>query len=108
MYLKPKNLSMSLLIAILFILSTGWLMQCSKDEEPEIVGCNSVKYKGHTYTNLGCAQGIRSFDVTITQEGHSASFHIECSNGCISSVKVTDGKSNKTITGPCGCSSTEK
>lgn len=66
------------------------LFACNKEEEekPEIVGCNSVKYKGYTYTGLGCRPGLVSFDVTITQNGHTASFHITCSNGCISSATV--------------------
>ncbi|MBM4167744.1 MAG: hypothetical protein FJ215_01095 [Ignavibacteria bacterium] len=79
-----------------FILSFTLLFaQCDKDEptqptqdKPEIVGCNSVKYKGVTFSNIGCAPGIASFDVSITQGGVSASFHVTCSGGCISSVTV--------------------
>ncbi|MFC1575956.1 hypothetical protein ACFL5A_04875 [Gemmatimonadota bacterium] len=55
---------------------------------PEIVACNSVRYQGFTYTNIGCAPGIASFDVDITSGTHSASFHITCSSGCVSTVTV--------------------
>jgi hypothetical protein len=64
------------------------LFSCEKNDEPEIVGCNSVKYQGYTYTILGCEPGIASFDCTATQNGHTASFSITCSGGCISSVTV--------------------
>jgi len=55
---------------------------------PEIVGCNSVKYQGYTFTNLGCQPGMVSFDISGSQNGHDFSFHVTCSNGCISSVTV--------------------
>ena len=92
-----------MLMAIVFV--SIICMGCSKkddekDDKPEIVGCNSVKYQGYTYTNLGCAQGIASFDVTTTQGGHTASFHITCSGGCISSVTVISGSLCKSVVGP--------
>jgi hypothetical protein len=62
---------------------------CKKDDSssgPEIVGCNSVKYQEYTFSNIGCAVGISSFDIEITQNGHYAHFHITCSGGCVSSV----------------------
>lgn len=88
------KIAIIILTAIMFV--SIIYISCSKNDDkqsdiPEIVGCNSVKYKGYTYTNLGCAQGIASFDVTTTQGGHTASFHITCSNGCISSVTVGSG-----------------
>jgi hypothetical protein len=76
-----------------------------QDNTPQIVGCNQVRYQGYTF-NLGaggggCQPGIASFDVTITQNGHTASFHIVCSGGCISSVTVLSGSpAPTTITGP--------
>ena len=81
-------------MAFVFVL-VSLCVGCKKDEptqpasdKPEIVGCNSVKYKGVTFANLGCAPGIAGFDVDITQNGASASFHITCSGGCISSVTL--------------------
>ncbi len=53
---------------------------------PNIIGCNSVRYQGFTYSGIGCAPGIASFDVTTTQNGHTASFHIECRGGCVAAV----------------------
>lgn len=64
---------------------------CEDDEEeskPEIVGCNSVEYKGTTFSNLGCAYGIASFDISGSQNGKEFDFHIECENGCISKVTL--------------------
>lgn len=55
---------------------------------PTVVACNSVSYKGTTYTNLGCAPGIASFQVTITQSGQTACFSVTCSAGCVSSARV--------------------
>jgi hypothetical protein len=73
------------------------VFSCNKDEHPqgtgsstpEVVGCSSVKYQGYTYSITGCSQqGVASFDVTISQNGHTASFHITCSNGCIATATV--------------------
>ena len=83
------------LLGLVLILGL-YLFSCKKDDSastsastnPEIVGCNSVKYKGTTFSNIGCSPGIASFDVSMSQNGVSASFHIICSNGCISAVTV--------------------
>ena len=60
---------------------------------PTIVGCNSVRYEGHTFNNIGCAPGIASFDVEISEtvggETFAASFHITCASGFVSGVTVT-------------------
>lgn len=77
-------------IALLFVV-VSLRLGCSTDPEPdkpEIVGCNSVKYKGYTFTGLGCAPGIASFNTSGTQNGHEFNFSITCSGGCISSVTV--------------------
>ena len=60
----------------------------SQSSAPQITGCNSVAYKGTTFSNLGCAPGIASFDATINQNGVTAKFHVVCSSGCVSSVTV--------------------
>jgi len=80
---------------VLLFASMTLFVRCDKDEptqptqdKPEIVGCNSVKYKGVTFSNIGCSPGVASFDVSISQGGVSASFHVTCSSGCISSVTV--------------------
>lgn len=84
------KLSAIFLFMVLFTTS----INCKKDDKeessniPEIVGCNSVKYQGYTFTNLGCEPGIASLDVSISQNGHSADFHIICSGGCVSTVTV--------------------
>jgi hypothetical protein len=60
---------------------------CEKNDEPKIIDCNSVKYEGYKYVDIGCNQpGIATEDITVTQNGHTASFFITCSDGCISSV----------------------
>lgn len=85
-------------LAVLLVLTIVSVMiiffACGKKEaeKPEIVGCDSVKYKGFTYTGLGCRPGVASFDVTITQNGHTASFHVTCTRGCISSVTVAGSR----------------
>jgi len=91
---KKSRIVFILIIAM--AASTFYLLTCSKNEKPEIVGCNSVKYKGITYTNLGCEPGLRSFDISTSQG--PASFHIECSKGCISKVTVTN-ENSKNVTG---------
>lgn len=102
----PKFNRMKIAITILLCISFTLIsfMTCSKkndkNDKPEIVDCNSVKYKGYTYTNLGCAPGIASFNVTTTQGGHTASFYITCSGGCISSVEVISSSLDKSIMGP--------
>ena len=92
-----------IVLILAFIVVSAFIIACSKseneDNKPEIVGCNSVKYKGYTYTNLGCAPGIASFNVTTTQGGHTASFHITCSGGCIATVSVGSGE-NMPLLGP--------
>ena len=60
----------------------------SENNDPEIVGCNSVKYKGTTFSNIGCAPGIASFDVAINQNNVMANFRITCSGGCVATVTV--------------------
>jgi hypothetical protein len=57
-------------------------------QTPQIAGCNSVTYKGTTFTNIGCAPGIASFDVEISQNGVSGHFHITCTGGCVATVTV--------------------
>ena len=61
------------------------LLACSKNKEPEVTGCNAFEHNGENYSNVGCAPGILSFDY---RRNDSPSFHIECSNGCISSVSL--------------------
>ena len=78
-----KAISLVLLISV-----SGFLLSCNKNKEPEIVGCDRVSYKGTTYTIVGCKGGAISFDTQVTQSGNTASFHITCSGGCISSVTV--------------------
>ena len=76
----PKFFLTICVFAFLFI-------SCEKNDEPEIIDCNSVKYKGYKYVDIGCNQpGIATQDITVTQNGHTASFYITCSDGCISSV----------------------
>jgi hypothetical protein len=83
-------------VPVTLFLSAFLFHSCGKDDtpatqsstRPEIVGCNSVKYQGYTFGNIGCAPGIAGFDTEINQNGHSAKFHITCSNGCVASVTV--------------------
>lgn len=95
MLITSKKMQLFILLILAIIIISAFIVACSKsdddDGDPEIVGCNSVKYKGYTFTNIGCAIGIVSFDITTTQNGHKGSFHITCSNGCISSVTVLSG-----------------
>jgi len=94
MNLKSPKLRIAMLIALAIVSVMIIFLACGKeDEKPQIVGCDSVKYKGFTYTNLGCRPGVASVDVTTTQNGHTASFHITCSGGCISSATVIKGGS---------------
>jgi hypothetical protein len=73
----------------------------SKDETPQVVGCTEVKYQGYTYTISGCRNGVISFDVTTSQGGHTASFHITCSGGCVKgATKGNSSYLNYSITGP--------
>ena len=88
-----KTSSKKLHVVILFCLLLLLCFTCKKDDSessstPEIVGCNSVKYKGMTFSNIGCSYGIESFDTDICQNGTCASFHVTCSGGCVSSVTV--------------------
>lgn len=53
---------------------------------PTVVGCDSVLYKGHLYTNIGCEPGILAFHTTIMEGAHFASFQVYCSGGCVSFV----------------------
>lgn len=92
MFAKIKQILPYYLLIIFFVLGTITLLTCGvsdEDEKPTIVGCNSVKYKGYTFTQLGCAPGIASFKTSGTQNGHEFSFFITCSGGCISSVEVS-------------------
>ncbi|MBU2446187.1 MAG: hypothetical protein KJ666_11555 [Bacteroidetes bacterium] len=87
--MKTNSIKTSV-IALLFLvvsLSPGCSTEPESDK-PEIVGCNSVKYKGVTFSRIGCAPGIASFYVTATQGGVTGNFHITCSGGCILSVTV--------------------
>ena len=77
----------------LFVVLTAFLIVvgCEKEEEdkPEIVGCEKVEYQGYTYTLNGCTGGgVISYNVDIEQGGHKASFHVTCSNGCLSQVSL--------------------
>lgn len=90
------------IVAVVVLLATLisiCLLTCSKDEKPEITGCNTIKYKGKTYSNVGCAPGIRSFTI---EYGDGACFNVTCSGGCISSVTLCSGGKSmgKTIVGP--------
>ena len=81
------------------VLSVFLLMQGCKNEnspattstnKPLVTGCDTVSYQGTTW-NLGsgsCSGGVSSYDVTITQNGKTAKFHITCQNGCIKSATV--------------------
>jgi len=57
-----------------------------EDTAPHITGCNSVRYMGCTYGDIGCEPGIASFDATITVSNCHAAFHVVCSAGCVASV----------------------
>lgn len=84
----------SIIYFILFILlSVGTLSvftRCvndtDEDESPKIVGCNSVEFRGWTFTHLGCTPGINSFTTYGTENGHEFNFRIYCRDGCISRV----------------------
>jgi len=95
--MKTKSKIAILFIALLVCSFVLISLMCSKDDKPEIAGCNSIKYNGETYNNVGCAPGIRSFDISY---GDGASFHVECSGGCVSAVSVAEGGLGKTIVGP--------
>jgi hypothetical protein len=89
--MKTILLKTSVVVLILFLVTL--CNGCKEKDDPaqnvpEIVGCNSVNYQGQTFSNLGCAPGISSFDIDISQNGHSASFHITCSGGCVSTVTL--------------------
>ena len=100
---KLKIISLPIIFLILFSFSLIYVA-CSddkNDDKAEVVGCNEVKYKGFTYSINGCSSGgVASFDTEITQSGHTAAFHITCSNGCIQSASVIKGGLNKAITSP--------
>jgi len=94
MNLKSKTL-MSIALAVLVMLfGTIFFTTCKSTVGPDdnddgtasVVGCNQVSYQGFTYTITGCEPGVASFNVTITQSGHTASFRITCSGGCVSSA----------------------
>jgi hypothetical protein len=104
---KVKGIRMALLFVSVVFFTLAVFLGCGKDDKnggesdaPQIVGCNNVKYQGYTYSSLGCAPGIASFDTDISQNGHSASFHVTCSNGCIKTVSVRSGSASKTIVSP--------
>ena len=93
MNLKPKTLMLIALAVLVMLFGTIFLTTCKSPASADdhdtatIVGCDRVRYGGFTYSITGCSQsGVVSFDVTITQSGHTASFHITCSGGCISSA----------------------
>ena len=88
-----------ILIIQFAIFTSTCLLTCSKDEKPEITGCNTIKYKGKAYSNVGCAPGIRSFTIDY---GGGVCFNVQCSGGCISSVSLCSGNRSlsKTIVGP--------
>jgi hypothetical protein len=93
---EMKNILIKTCVIILFLALFSAFSDCKKDEKdqssntPEIVGCNSVKYQGYTFSNMGCEPGIASFDLSITENGHSADFHVTCSGGCVSSVTINE------------------
>jgi hypothetical protein len=89
--MKSHSKSRIILIIVLGLFSLSLTFCSKKNEEgnnvPEVVSCDHVKYKGFTYYIGGCSgTGVASFDVTTTQNGNSASFHIVCSGGCIRSA----------------------
>jgi len=93
MNLKPKTLMLIALAVLVMFFGTFFLTTCKSpasaddDDIATVVGCGQVRYGGITYNITGCGQsGVVSFDVTITQSGHTASFHITCSGGCISTA----------------------
>lgn len=93
---KPEKIVLIGLLLLAVFWGAIFLEACKSPSSPDedededkakIVGCNKVSYKGVTYTITGCEQpGVASFDVTITQNLNTASFHITCSSGCISSA----------------------
>lgn len=91
MFAKIKQILPYFLLIVFFVLGTISLLTCGvsdEDEKPTIIGCNSVKYKGYTFTHLGCEPGIASFKTSGTQGEHEFCFFITCYGGCISSVEV--------------------
>jgi|GEM_PF-1762321 len=100
-YLAFKKSRVIFMAVILMIALAVFFLTCSKDEKPEIVGCNSIKYKGMTYFVTGCELGARSFNAEYYY-GDRPCFYVECSRGCISSVSLCSGERSlsKTILGP--------
>ena len=99
MIFKSKLFGIAVSFALAILSTTLLVIACGSDGgdgngDPEIVGCNSVRYNGYTFGNLGCAPGIASFDVETNQNGNIGRFRITCSGGCISSVQILGGSNN--------------
>ena len=92
-------MGMAIAALVVVLLACGDDEKDKKDNTPQVVGCDQVKYQGYTYTISGCQPGVASFDVTTNQNGHTASFHITCSSGCIASATVSSGPTGP-ITAP--------
>ncbi|MCL5991110.1 MAG: hypothetical protein M1419_03295 [Bacteroidetes bacterium] len=85
----------SVCFQIIFLFSCGE----SEPDPPKITGCNEFKYDGYTYGICDCRPGVKSFDCSSSVDNYKYTFHIECKNGCISSVVVKKG-SNAEIVSP--------
>ena len=88
-------------VVLLSAITALFLVSCGGDDEgdnasPEIVGCNSVSYRGLTWA-MGCAPGIVSFDQTTNQAGVTVSFRVTCSGGCVSAVEVLSGNTTSIV-----------
>ena len=80
-------IGMSLIVSLL---TTG----CERKGKAEVVGCNRVRYEGHTYT-INCRPGVSSFEARTTETDaaghtHRAAFRITCSGGCVSTATPID------------------
>lgn len=91
----PNRIKYIFVLTLLCAISVIFMTCSKKDKKPEITGCNTIEYDGKTYSNVGCAPGIASFDVSIND---SPTFHVTCSSGCISSVRLAEN--DDTIIGP--------
>lgn len=102
--------SKSYTLLVVLVLSTASLIvfaQCGKDEEkPEIVGCNSIRYKGNMFGALSptgggggpCREGLRStrYSQRYSVGGGptvSGCFEVTCKNGCIESAVPCEDQS---------------
>lgn len=85
-----QKLKLLILTVLVIAIGTLFFTTC-KISAPDVVGCSKVKYKGVVFTLTTCSEyGASSYNVTTTQSGKTASFHITCSNRCIKTVTVID------------------